>query len=141
MFVTGSDMKILKRSLLVLLLVPLLAVSDEQLSTPEPGTIDGSVYCDQNKDGKCDFEEVGLKGIHIRLFTGHCGGIALQTIHTDKEGNFSFHIPEPGQYFVMVDLDYVCGGRVPTTSICQEVDLATGETVTLIPFGYSVLGQ
>lgn len=103
--------------------------------------INGKVYCDQNKDGQCDCEEHGLKGVHIQVFAEHCGGIALQTIHTDDEGNFSFHIPEPGKYFVMVDLEYVCGGRVPTTKPCQEVELAAGETATLLPFGYTVTGQ
>ena len=135
-------MKFSKLIILIFLLAPLLAVSDDQVVKAEPGAINGSVYCDQNQDGKCNCgEERGLKDIHIQLFSEHCGGMALQTIHTDKEGNFSFHIPEPGQYFVMVDLDYVCGGRVPTTSTCQEVNLVAGETVTLIPFGYTVFGQ
>ncbi|MFC1688883.1 SdrD B-like domain-containing protein [Pseudomonadota bacterium] len=134
-------MKLSKLLTLMFLLAPLLAASDDQVVKAEPGTINGSVYCDQNQDGKCDCEEGGLKDIHIQIFSEHCGGTAMQTIHTDKEGNFSFHIPEPGQYFVMVDLDYVCGGRVPTTSVCQEVVLAAGETVTLIPFGYSSIGQ
>jgi hypothetical protein len=135
------DMKFLELLILILLLVPILAVSDGQVTAPEPGTINGNVYCDQNKDGQCDCEEGGIKDIHVQVSTEHCGGMALQTIHTDKQGNFSFHIPESGKYFVMVDLGYVCGGRVPTTSICQEVELAGGETVVLTPFGFSNYGQ
>ena len=136
-------MKFSKLITLILLLAPMLAVADDQITAPEPGTINGSVYCDQNMDGRCDCEEGedGIKDIHIQVFTEHCGGLALQTIHTDKQGDFSFHILKPGTYFVMVDLDYVCGGRVPTTSTCQQVELAAGETVTLTPFGYSKYGQ
>jgi hypothetical protein len=134
-------MKLLILIFLIFLLTPILAVSKDQVATQEPATIIGSVYCDQNKDGQCDCEETGIKDIHIQLFTEHCGGFAVQTIHTDKQGNFSFHIPQPDRYLVKVDLDYVCGGRVPTTSVCQEVDLSEGDTVTLTPFGYSNYGQ
>ena len=134
-------MERLKLTLLIFLLTPLLAVADEMVAGAETDGINGSVYCDQNQDGVCDCDEDGLKGIHIQLFTEHCGGTALQTIHTDDNGKFSFHVPEPGTYFVMVDLDYVCGGRVPTTRICQKVDYEAGEAVTLEPFGYSRLGQ
>jgi len=125
----------------MLLLASLQAMSGEHIMGSDSGAINGSVYCDQNQDGQCDCDENGLRDIHIQVFTGHCGGMAQQTIHTDENGKFSFHINQPGTYFVMVDLQYVCGGRVPTTSICQKVELAAGETVQLEPFGYSVLGQ
>ena len=126
---------------LIFLMAPLLVVAEEPMARPPVDGINGRVYCDQNQDGVCDCEEGGLEGIHIQLFTEHCGGMALQTIHTDENGKFSFHVSEPGTYFVMVDLAYVCGGRVPTTNTCQKVDYFTGEAVTLEPFGYSVLGQ
>jgi len=134
-------MKFSKLTLLTLLFIPLLIIPVAQSAGVGTDGINGSVYCDQNKDGVCDCEEDGLKGIHIQLFSEHCGGTALQTIHTDEQGKFSFHITEPGTYFVMVDLDYVCGGRVPTTKTCQQVELAAGEAVTLDPFGYSTYGQ
>ena len=134
-------MKISKLALLPMLLTPLLVFTAGPTAGAGADGINGSVYCDQNKDGNCDCEEDGLEGIHIQLFTEHCGGTALQTIHTDEQGKFSFHIAEPGTYFVMVDLDYVCGGRVPTTKTCQQVELAAGEAVTLDPFGYSKYGQ
>jgi len=127
--------------LITLLFTPLLVIPAGQAEVAGADGINGSVYCDRNKDGYCDCEEDGLKGIHIQLFTEHCGGTALQTIHTDEQGKFSFHITEPGTYFVMVDLDYVCGGRVPTTRTCQQVELVSGEAVTLDPFGYSEFGQ
>jgi len=134
-------MRCIKLTALIFLLAPMLAVADNPVEHPQADGINGSVYCDENRDGTCGCEEHGLKGIHIQLFTEHCGGMARQTIHTDENGKFSFHVAEPGTYYVMVDLDYVCGGRVPTTKTCQQVTLVAGEAVTLEPFGYSVLGQ
>ena len=134
-------MKYLKLTILTLLLAPMLTVADDPVATTQVDGINGRVYCDLNKDGVCDCEEGGLKGIHIQLFTERCGGMAMQTIHTDEKGEFSFHVHKSGTYYVMVDLDYVCGGRVPTTSICQQVEFTDGGSVTLEPFGYSVTGQ
>jgi len=119
----------------------MMAVADDPVAATQIDGINGRVYCDLNRDGVCDCEENGLKGIHIQLFTERCGGTPMQTIHTDDNGKFSFHVHETGKYFVMVDLDYVCGGRVPTTKTCQEVDYSVGKVVILEPFGYSVLGQ
>lgn len=134
-------MKISKLLILVYLLAPALVFAGESSSHGDAGHINGNVYCDQNEDGKCDCLKEGLHDMHIQLFTQQCGGTPLQTIHTDKEGHFSFYVPKPGHYYVMVDLDYVCGGRVPTTETCQEVKLEAGETITLEPFGYSNYGQ
>jgi len=124
-------------SLLTLLLLSWSA----QLPGAEPGSIVGNVYCDKNKDGACDCEERGLENVHIQIFIEHCGGTALQTVSTDEQGNFTFQHFEPGTYYIMADLDYACGSRVPTTVNCQQVTLATGETVTLPAIGYSELGQ
>ena len=127
---------------LAFVLAPATALAEGDFGHVEAGTINGSVFCDHDEDGKCGCEdEYGIKDIHIQLFAGHCGGMALQTIHTDKTGNFSFHVPNPGQYFVRVDLEYVCGGRLPTTDTCQEVDLGAGETVELTPFGFTDYGK
>ena len=125
-----------------LLVASLLLTSYCNLAIAEDhGSITGNVYCDLDKNGTCDCEEGGLKDIHIVIHEDSCGGTALQTIHTDKKGNFTFRGFLPGKYFVKVDLDYVCGGRVPTTATCQEVDLAAGETVTLKAFGYTAYGE
>ena len=126
----------------VLLLFALLPVAlSDQVTAPDPGLITGNVYCDQDKNGICDCEEGGLEDIHIQIFEQHCGGTALQTISTDEHGNFAFRAFDPGTYFVMVDLEYVCGGRVPTTTYCQKVNLLAGETINLPAFGYSEYGQ
>ena len=124
------------------LLFPLILMAClTQLYAAESGSIVGNVYCDQDKNGICDCAEGGLKNIGIEIFRDQCGGNALQTIKTNTEGNFSFKNLHAGTYFVRVDLDYVCGGRVPTTKTCQQVTLPAGETITLDAFGYSELGQ
>jgi hypothetical protein len=107
----------------------------------EPGSINGNVYCDEDKSGSCDCEEHGLKGIPVQIFTQHCGGVAIQSVATDEQGNFSFNHYEPGIYYIRVHLDYVCGGRKPTTSSCQKINLSAGEILNLPPFGYSKYGQ
>lgn len=134
-------MKLLKYMTLLLPFVLLMACWSGQILAAEAGAITGNVYCDQNKDGSCDCEEGGLKDIHIQIFTEHCGGTPLQTVSTDEKGNFAFQTFDPGTYFVKVDLDYVCGGRVPTTASCRQIQLAAGETVNLPAFGYSEYGQ
>lgn len=127
-------------SLIVLMLLSLIAFNS-QVTAAEQGSITGNVYCDKDKNGICDCEESGLKGIPIQIFTEHCGGVALQTVSTDEKGNFAFRHFDPGTYYVLVDLDYVCGGRVPTTTNCKKVDLSAGQTVDLPAFGYSEFGQ
>ena len=134
----------MKFSILVtplLLLAMLLTAYSGQTSAAETGFITGNVYCDQDKNGICDCEEKGLKNIHVQIFADHCGGTPLQTVGTDEKGNFAFERFEPGSYFIAVDLDYVCGGRVPTTSNCQQVKLVNGENINLPAFGYSEFGQ
>ena len=134
-------MKPLKILILAFLLAPAMAFAADQPYFDESGTINGNVYCDQDEDGKCNCDEQGIEDMHIQIFAAQCGGTPLQTIHTDKQGNFSFHVPRPGHYYVMVDLDYVCGGRIPTTETCQQVDLKAGEVITLEPFGYTIYGK
>jgi len=132
---------------LSLIAVPLLFATQlfvafgSDASDAEPGSIYGNVYCDADKNGTCDCEEHGLQGIPIQIYVEHCGGTAIQTVSTDEKGDFSFRNFESGTYFIRARLDYVCGGRMPTTASCQEVKLAAGETVNLPPFGYSEYGQ
>ena len=134
-------MKLSKFAIPLLLLPLLLTAYSGQTMAAETGSITGSVYCDHDKNGICDCEEKGLKEIHVQIFTAHCGGTALQTVSTDEKGNFAFEKFSPGTYFVSVDLDYVCGGRIPTTNNCQRVKLVNGERISLPAFGYSEFGQ
>jgi len=125
-----------------LIMIALSGVTwSSQSAAAESGAITGNVYCDKDMNGACDCEEGGLGDIHIQIFVEHCGGAALQTVSTDEHGNFAFRSFEPGTYFVMVDLDYVCGGRVPTTKNCRQIQLAAGETLILPAFGFSDYGQ
>ena len=132
-------MKLSKQTALLLPLI--LMACHTQLYAAETGSIAGNVYCDSDKNGICDCEEGGLKNIGIKIYTDQCGGNALQTIQTNAKGDFSFENLQAGTYFVKVDLDYVCGGRVPTTQSCQQVSMSAGETIMLDAFGYSEFGQ
>lgn len=134
-------MKTSKFTATTILLTLLLSFPGAALLAAERGSISGNVYCDRDKNGICDCEEGGLKDITVEIFAEHCGGTPLQAVETDAKGNFRFDRFDPGTYFVMVDIKYVCGGRVPTTASCREVTLVDGETVELPAFGYSEYGQ
>ncbi len=129
------------KRLTTMLLSVLLAVISYQATAAETNSISGRVYCDLNQNGTCDCEEGGLEKIHIQIFADRCGGTPLQTITSDREGNFTFHDFIPATYFIRADLKYVCGGRLPTTGTCREVELAAGEAVSLEPFSFSDYGQ
>jgi len=131
----------MKLAITMLLLPLFLAAFQSQLMASEPNSITGRVYCDHNQNNTCDCEEVGLDDIQIQIFVDYCGGTAIQTTTTDEEGNFTFHDFKPATYFVRVNLDYVCGGRLPTDVACQEAELLAGESVSLAPFGFSDYGQ
>jgi hypothetical protein len=126
---------------LMIILSLLMSAAAGGLLASDRGSITGKVYCDRDKNGVCDCEEGGLKDITVEIFAEHCGGTPLQTVSTDEKGNFIFDRFDPGTYFVMVDIDYVCGGRVPTTASCRQVELVDGETVDLPAFGYTEFGQ
>ena len=131
----------MKRSFTMLLLSLFLAAFVSQSMASEPNSISGRVYCDQNQNNTCDCEEAGLDGIQVQIFADHCSGTAIQTTTTDEEGYFIFHDFKPARYFIRVNLDYVCGGRLPTHTNCQEAELLAGESVSLAPFGFSDYGQ
>jgi hypothetical protein len=137
----GLTIKLSIFAILLLTFGMLLIAYSGQIVAAESGSITGNVYCDRDKNGICDCEEGGIKDVHIQIFTEHCGGTALQTVSTDEKGNFFFESFDPGTYYVLVDLKYVCGGRVPTTINCKQVKLAEGETVNIPAFGYSEYGQ
>jgi hypothetical protein len=134
-------MKLSKSATPSLLLSLLLAALAGQAFAAKSGSITGNVYCDMDKNGVCDCEEGGLENIPVRIYVQQCSGTPLQTVATDIKGNFEFTHFDPGTYCVMVQLDYVCGGRVPTTTSFQQVELVDGETIRLPAFGYSEYGQ
>ena len=131
----------MKRSIFAIFTVLLLVILIGPAPAMASGTISGSVYCDHNNNGKLDDEDRGLENIHVQIFTLKCGGTALQTIHTNQDGGFTFQGFDPDTYFIRADVPCVCGGRQPTTTTCQKVELGEGEDVVLPPFGYTEFGQ
>ena len=134
-------MKLSKHIIFLIVVITAFATYSDSLIAAEAGSITGRVYCDQDENGICDCDDGGLKNVRVQAFAEHCGGTALQSVATDEQGNFSFGSFNPGTYYIAVDLDYVCGGRIPTTSNCQQVTLVKGEVVNLPAFGYSELGK
>jgi hypothetical protein len=135
------NMKCSKIAMLLLMAALVPGAFGSLALAAEKASVAGKVYCDRDKNGVCDCEEAGLAGLQVKMFREYCGGTALRMVSTDKQGSFTFKGVEPGTYFIMVDLDYVCGGRVPTTTNCRQIKLAAGETLDLPAIGYSEYGQ
>lgn len=134
-------MKLSKYMVNIFLSASMLVISSGLAMGTETTLINGSVYCDHNRNGECDKEDKGLNDIRVQVFKDLCGGAAVQVTHTDSEGRFQFHDLAADTYFVRADVPCVCGGRIPTTSTCQQILLQEGEVVQLPPFGYSEYGQ
>jgi hypothetical protein len=134
-------MKLSKRLVYIIFSASIAMMVSVLAQAGETTLINGSVYCDHNKNGNCDKDDQGLKDIPVEVFQGWCGGNAIQVTHTDSGGKFQFKDLAADTYFVRADVPCVCGGRMPTTATCQEVVLLEGEVVQLPPFGYSEFGQ
>ena len=119
----------------------LMSLSINHVIAGQPVDMTGHVYCDYNRNGIFDDKDKGLKNIHVQIFSGQCGGTALQATATDGEGNFAFRNFRPDTYFIQADLAYDCGGRLPTTSTCRKIELENGNSDSFVSFGYSEYGQ
>ncbi|SFL33434.1 Cna protein B-type domain-containing protein, partial [Nitrosomonas aestuarii] len=56
--------------------------------TPEPASISGFVYCDDNDDGIKDAGEAGLSNVTIQLL--NAAGVVINTTTTAADGSYSF---------------------------------------------------
>jgi hypothetical protein len=130
--------KLIIAFVLIFTLAALAACTSEE--PIEPGTITGSVYLDCNQNEECDCDDIGFANVDIQIFHDQCGGVPLQTINTDDDGNFEFTGLEPGTYCVMSNLKPNCDVPYPFTSITQVVELSSGQLLELEKFGYSEVG-
>ncbi len=69
-------------------------------STPTTGSIVGTVWIDQNNDGRKSSGDSGMVGVDVHL--GSSGDV-LQTTSTDQQGTYSFPSVPVGRYTVTVD--------------------------------------
>ncbi|MCH9639615.1 MAG: carboxypeptidase regulatory-like domain-containing protein, partial [Betaproteobacteria bacterium] len=67
--------------------------------TPEPASISGFVYCDDNDDGVKDAGEAGLNGVTVQLL--NAAGVVISTTTTGADGSYSFTGLDAGTYSVV----------------------------------------
>ena len=102
------------------------------------GGIVGRVFLDENADTEfkeCDCD-CGMEAIPVRLYRGGCGGLIMQTAHTNKEGYFKFNDLEAGDYCLLPMPKLICEGFQPTKPITQIVRVRPGEIVEAEWFGF-----
>ncbi|MCU0989773.1 MAG: hypothetical protein MUE63_09390 [Xanthomonadales bacterium] len=125
-------------TIITLLLLPCAGAAANPADPQQAGGITGRVFLDENADTEfkeCDCD-CGMDDIPVRLYRDHCGGLIVQTAHTDAEGYFHFAGLDPGDYCVMPMPKFICEGFQPTKSITQKVTVKPGETVKAEWFGF-----
>jgi hypothetical protein len=114
--------------IIVIFWLILLGAAGVRGAEPENGGIAGRVFLDENADAVFKDADCGLENIPVRLYHGDCGGLIIQTVHTDAEGYFHFLALEAGDYCLMPMPKLICEGFQPTGSITQKVRVRPGET-------------
>ncbi|HEV3140318.1 MAG TPA: SdrD B-like domain-containing protein, partial [Vicinamibacterales bacterium] len=93
------------------------------------GTVSGTVYLDQNRNGVRDAGEPGLGGVAVTL-TGPTGG----TVTTAADGTYRFALLPGGAY--QAQAPSVASGWAIETTNPFPVALAAGQNRTGVDFGY-----
>ena len=124
--------------LLIFTALALIAAGCGPAEPPEPGTVTGRIYLDENANAECEVCDCDfyLEGIQIQIYEGNCGGTPHQTVTTNEEGIFIFAGLPPGDYCLSPKIKTICEGYKPTTPIQQKVTLLAGETVEAPWFGF-----
>ena len=123
---------------IIAILLVLALAGCGQKPPPEPGTITGRVFLDENANAEgevCDCDWY-MEGVEIQLYEGNCGGVAQQSVYTDSEGIFNFTEIAPGDYCVTPKIKTICEGFKPTTPIQQKVTLDPGMILEVPWFGF-----
>ena len=111
---------------------------------PEPtGSISGLVFLDDNVDGVFNHYESGLGGFEVDLTTigqdrtcGTFDDVEIETLDSDKSGNFTFWDVETGEYCVRILDITIPAGFFRTTAARVPVWVSGGSHVTGIEFGF-----
>ena len=122
----------------VMLLAPASGIASGTGDRPQTGGISGRVFLDENADTEfreCDCD-CGMDNIPVRLYRTRCGGLIIQTAHTNEEGYFRFRDLEAGDYCVMPVPKLICEGYQPTKPITQAVRVRPGEITEAEWFGF-----
>jgi len=93
------------------------------------GSITAHKFNDLNGNGVQDGGEANLAGWNMTLYSGpDCSGSPLASNETNAAGNVTFSDLVAGNYSVQEMLE---GGWTNSTALCQQVTIATGQSVTL----------
>jgi len=113
-----------------------------------PGSIEGTVWLDEDLDGIQDIEETGLTSVVVELLDGVCTplpapGANCATTETDQNGNYAFADLPAGSYSINVVDSSLPPSLSPTAGQFgvgglepRPVTLTPGETVSDVDFGY-----
>jgi hypothetical protein len=137
-FVSEMKSKVKVFVLAAMLVVPALGITSGATGQTPNGGISGRVFLDENADTEfreCDCD-CGMEAIPVRLYRGHCGGLIIQTAHTDKDGYFHFNGLEADDYCLMPMPKLICEGYQPTKPITQNVRVRPGEVTETEWFGF-----
>ncbi|WP_280523915.1 SdrD B-like domain-containing protein, partial [Nitrosomonas aestuarii] len=116
----------------------------EVLPPPEPASISGFVYCDDNDDGVKDAGEVGLNGVTIQLL--NAAGVVISTTTTAADGSYSFTGLDAGTYSVVEPTQPAgkndgketagsTGGNTDVNETISQITVNAGENSTDNNFG------
>lgn len=136
-----SDKRLFRASILVvvaMLLAPGATMAADPAGQGQNGGIVGRVFLDENADTEfkeCDCD-CGMEAIPVRLYRDGCGGLIMQTAHTDKDGYFRFNDLDAGDYCLMPMPKLICEGYQPTKPITQSIRVRPGEIVEAEWFGF-----
>jgi len=104
-----------------------------------PATVSGHLYVDSNGNGQQDSGEPGLPNVDV-VITDSLG--VVRTVTTDGNGDWTVQVP-PGSTIVDVnqaDPDFPAGGTLSQGTDPTTVTANAGQTVTVGPIGYQILG-
>ena len=119
-------------AVMVAVMVSLIArVTEAQAAEPEPefdhGLVVGTVFCDEDGNGKRDAGEMGLGGVDIVADHGF-------EVTSDRDGRWHLRRFEPGQHLVKLDETTLPPGAAATTEVSRTV-LVTGGLIARVHYG------
>ena len=110
-------------------------------SVPNPSSISGSVFVDNNGNGVQDSGDTGIAGVTIRLTSAPSAAIAVdRTTTTGSDGSFSFTGLAAGVYAIAetqpsgtpdgIDTAGTANGNISVNDTIRAINLTAGESAT-----------
>ncbi|MCA9726096.1 MAG: hypothetical protein KC729_00330, partial [Candidatus Eisenbacteria bacterium] len=95
------------------------------------GTVRGSLFLDENRDGRIGDEEPGVSDLRIALWRGDD---QVAVAMTDTDGGFQLRQVPAGRYELRIDPQWIPRGWEPTTREVW-VDVTEDSPTTVAPYG------